>query len=883
MPTWQARVVVHVRQRGLELPSEVVEELATHLEDAWESAHGPGAAVDADVEAFVARTLRRADLAALARRPPPPPVPEPGRAGALSGLGGELRYSLRVLRRAPVFSLAVVLVIGLGIAATSAAFSLVYSSLLAPLPYPDADRLVMVWEHNLPRNRPRNVINPGNFFAWSERSTSIEAAGVFRTDVSNLATPDGTPEELRGMVVQTNVLSLVGARPLAGRLFAEEDGDPAAPRTVVIGEGLWRRRFGGAADTIGRTLTLNGEPTTVIGVLPASFDLLGRRGDYWRPAALPPEARNAFRGRSLMAIARLRPEVSVAGAQQELAAVFEGLVREHPAFNTGWTLNVVPLREQLIGETRPALWTLFAAVVAVLVVACANVAALMLVRAAGRHHELAVKVALGARPVHLARQLMVETLLLVGTGGFVGATLAAALTQAVTATAREAGVVLVTEAGVGAAAVGFAMVLTLITAVVCGVGPALGASRVAANDALREGGRGGVGGRRRLRGWLVAGEVAAAMLLLSGAGLLTRSYLALQQVDPGFTASGVLTARVARLGSAASRTEVAFGTAVVERLRTLPGVTAAAATSFLPLDGNPGIGSSFLLADRPEPPDGERPVANYRPVTPGYFATLAIPLRAGRDFTAADVLDRPRVAIVSESFVRMLSPDVSPIGRRLADSLGETQEIVGVVGDVSLASLDGEARPVIYLPFAQFPAGTLTFVVRTSGDPAALGRSLEATVRAVDPNQPVSDIQPLETVVARSLTRPRLATGALGLFASAALLLAAIGVYGVVAYGVAERRAEFGLRIALGAQPGDVVRLVLRQSLVMIGGGVLAGAALAVPLSQWLRSALYGVSPGDPLTLLAVAALLVAAGTLASYLPARSGTRADPVAALRGD
>ena len=406
-----------------------------------------------------------------------------------------------------------------------------------------------------------------------------------------------------------------------------------------------------------------------------------------------------------MSMAKLRPGVSPAAAQEELAAVFAGLVQEHPDFNTGWTLNVVPLREQLASETRPALWVLFGAVVAVLLIACANVAALLLVRATGRRHEMAVKVSLGARPVHLARQLFLETALLVGAGGALGALLARLLTRVVSTTAREAGVPLVTDGTLGGAALLFAFVATAITAVACGLGPALSARKTSVQDALREGGRGGVGSRQRLRGWLVAGEVAAATLILSGAALLGRSYVALQDVDPGFNPQQVLTARVSRMGEAAQKSEVAFANDVVSRLQTLPGVTAAAATSFLPLDGNPGIGSSFMLADRPEPPPGERPVADYRPVTPGYFATLQIPLRQGRDFSDADVEGRPRVAIVNETFVRLLSPDVSPIGRRLTDSLGETQEIVGVVGDVTLASLNGEFRPAIYLPFAQLPVG----------------------------------------------------------------------------------------------------------------------------------------------------------------------------------
>ena len=881
MHEWQTRVIRHLGIRGVTLPPEVVDELAGHLEDLWD-ARG---VVDGDRDQFADDVLRRADLAALAarRQPAPlPPAPEPASGAGFAGLGREIRHASRLLARAPGFTAAVVIVLALGIGATTAAFAVVHAALLAPLPYPDADRLVMVWEHNLTRGRARNVINPGNFFAWSERSTSIETAGVFSPTVANLADGAGEPEELRGVVLQPQVLTMTGARPLAGRLFVAADADPAAPRTVMIGEGLWRRRFGGA-DVVGRTIRMNGEPATIVGVLPASYALVSFRGDFWRPAALPPEARTSFRGRSLLSIARLRPGLSRAAAQQELAAVFEGLVREHPDFNTGWTLNVVPLREQLTSETRPALWTIFGAVAAVLLIACANVAALLLVRAQGRRHELAVRTALGARPAHLARQVGLETLLLVTAGGVAGVLLARALTAIVSTAARDAGVPLPLDVPLGGPALAFALAATALTALGCGLGPALAARGADVQDALRDGSRGTVGGRQRLRAWLVAGEVAAAMLTLVGAALLGRSYLSLQQVDPGFDTRQVLTARVSRMGADAQASQLRFADDVIRRLRQLPGVTAAAATAFLPLDGALGIGSSFLLADRPAPGPGDRPVADYRPVTPGYFATLRIPLTAGRDFTAADVAERPGVAVVNDAFVRAHSSDVTPLGRRLDDSLGGSQEIVGVVGDVRHAALEDAARPTIYLPIAQRPVGSLTFVIRTAGDPQALGQAVTAAVRDVDPAQPVSDVRALDDVVARSLVRPRVATTALTLFAAAALLLAATGVYGVVAYGVSQRRAEFGVRLALGAEPGDVVRLVLRQSLTMVVTGVLAGAALSVPLSSALGSLLFGVSPGDPLTLAAVAAVLVAAGMAASYLPARRGTRIDPVTALRAE
>lgn len=881
MTDWTSRVTRHLQQRGVVLPDEVVEELATYLEDAWEAR----SADHEDLDGFVSRTMQRADLVALARqrqpRPAAPPAPEPGAGGLLSGLAGECRHTLRGLRRAPVFAAAVVSVLALGIGATTAAFALVYATMLAPLPYADADRLVMVWEQNIPRNRPRNVINPGNYFSWSERSQTLEASGLFTPTVGNLSGDGAAPEELPAMAVQASVLRITGVRPLAGRLLTSADEDPAAPRALLIDEGLGRRRFGGAAEAIGRAVVFNGEPATVVGVLPARFHVAGFTGAVWRPALVTPEARENFRGRSLLALAKLKPGVSRDAAQSELAGLFATLVPEHPEFNTGWTLNVVPVRDQIGISTRPALLTLFAAVAAVLLVACANVAALMLVRASSRRHEMAVRVTLGARPVHLARQLLLEAFLLVGAGGALGAALAVGLTRAVWATAYQAGMVVDAEAQLGAGPLAFALGLTTTTALLCAIGPVLRTRRMSP-DGLRDGGR-GVAGPARGRGWLVAGEVATATLVLSGAALLAQSYLALQDVDPGFTATHVLTARVSRMGQAAQASSTAFAAEVLARVRALPGVTSAAATSFLPLDGQLGIGSSFRLADRPAPAPGQAPVADYRPITPGYFATLQIPVRAGREFTDADVSERPRVAIVNEAFVRQLSPDVSPLGRRLDDSLGESQEIVGVVADIRLSTLGDEARPAIYLPYAQQPIGALTFVIRTTLDPASLGRAVIGAVRDVDPNQPVSDVQALDDVVAASLTRPRVASTALGLFAAAALLLAAIGVYGVVAYGVQLRRGEFGVRLALGAEPRDVVRLVVAQSMRLVGGGVLAGAVLAVPLTGALRSLLYGVAPGDPLTLAAVAALTIAAGFVASYVPARRGSSVDPVTALRAD
>lgn len=881
MTEWEARVRRHLHQRGLELTDAVVEELAAHLEDAWDARHPGARGEDSDPDTFAEQALSRADLPVL---PPPagaplPPAPEPA-GGWFTGVTTELRHVVRGLGRAPVFAVAVALVLGIGLGTTTAAFRIVYAAFLAPLPYADADRLVMVWERNIPRDRPRNVINTGNFFTWSERAQSIEAAGLFTPTVANLGGRDLAPEEVTAMALQASVLGMTGVRPAAGRLLVAEDEQSASPRVVLISSGLWRRRFGGAADAIGRAIAVNGEPATIVGVLPPDFHVAGFHGDLWRPVVITPAARTNFRGRGLMALARLAPGVTEQAAEAELGAIFEGLAADHPDFNTGWTANVVPVREQLAITTRPALLALFASIAAVLAVACANVAALLLVRASARRHELAVRATLGAGPWHLVRQVALECLVLVAAGGAVGVIVAAAVTRAVWATAHEAGVVVASQGGIDAAALGFALGLTALTAVICAIGPIRRA--LVSHGDVRDGGR-SVTGTLRARGLLVASEVAAATLVLAGAGMLARSYLSLQQVDPGFSAERVMTARVSRMGPDAQRTSAAFVRDIVTRLRALPGVTDAAATAFLPLDGQAGIGSSFRMADRPAPAPGEAPVADYRPVTPGYFAALGIRLRAGRDFDDADVDGRPPVAIVNETFVRQLSADVPPLGRRLDDSLDASQEIVGVVDDIALDSLGGQPRPTIYLPHAQFPIGSLTFVARTAQDPAALGRAMEAAIREVDPNQPVSDLRPLDAVVSASLTRPRIASATLALFAAAALLLAAIGVYGVVAYGVQLRRAEFGVRLALGANPGDLVRLVVLQSMWLVAGGAIVGAVLSVPLGSALGSLLYGVAPGDPSTLVLVGTTIVAAGFLASYLPARRGTSVDPTAALRSE
>jgi putative ABC transport system permease protein len=803
----------------------------------------------------------------------------------MSTLFSDIKHGVRVLLSTPMFSISTVLVLALGIGATTAVFGVINALLFAPLPYANADRLVMVWEHNVTRNAARNVINGGNFYAWQERSRSFDELAIFTPMTLNL-TGRGDPEELRSMATSVNLLRFLGAQPIVGRLFAVGEDTPGATRPVILSEGFWRRHFGGDNDALGQTLVLSGSSYVVIGVLPATFELLGQRADVWRPLVLDASERG-FSGRAYLSIGLLKAGVTRDHAQHEMEAIAAGLAREQPEFDAGWTVNLVPLREQLTADARPALLTLFVAAAAVLLIACANLVSLLLARAAARHHELAVRAALGAGASRLVRQLLTETTLLVLTGGVLGVAVAAALQSLFVRTATaQSPLPLLGQIRVDSVVVSFAVLATGITALSCGLWPALAVRRPSLTSTLREGGRGiSGGGHGRLRALLVAAEVAAAVILLAGAGLLIRSFVALQQVDPGFNPSHVLALRVIRPATPGTPEMIARSAAIneeaVERLRQISGVQAAAGTVFLPLAGM-GSATTFWLEDRPHPEPANRPVAEIRPVTSGYFQAIGIPLLVGRDISNSDRADRPLVAVVNETFVRTFFVGDNPLGKRLTYSWdGDiTVEIAGVVGDARLTSLDGQVRPTLYLPNRQRPMVFMNYVVRTIGEPASIAAAAVAVLREIDPSQPIL-IRTLEEVVARSISRPRLTSTAVASFAMIALLLAIIGVYGVVAYGVSQRLPEFGVRLALGARPADILRLVLRQGMIIVGIGVAVGIAVTIPLSRVLRSQLFGVEPGDPVTLTGTAVILIIVAAIACYLPARRGAIVDPMQTLR--
>ncbi|HEX6163182.1 MAG TPA: ABC transporter permease [Vicinamibacterales bacterium] len=804
----------------------------------------------------------------------------------MTSVFSDLKHGFRVLLRTPLFTICTIAALAIGIGATTALFSVVHALLIRPLPYKDADRLVVMWEHNLPRNRPRNVISPANFMAWRERSRSFESMAAFTQNRVTL-TGSGEPQELATLVVSANILDVLGVGPMLGRGFAQGEDIQGAPRVMILSHAAWVRQFGADASVIGRQVTIDGGPVTVLGVMPRGFEIFGLPADVYMTYQLPPQV--PFRGRSLIAIGRLKPGITRDQAQAEMEGVFAQVTSEQPDFNTGWTINLVPLREQLVGDVRLAVLALFGAVGAVLLIACGNIGSLMLTRASGRRRELAIRSAIGAGTGRLLTQLIAESLMLSIAGGVLGVVLAWWLLSGLsTWVGSRLPIPLLSQIAIDPSVLAFAAVVTVVTTLICGLAPAVGATGGSLVTALRDGAPSVSGGRRGriIRQTFVMAEIALALTVLCGAGLLGRSVMELQSVKPGFTAESALSLRVTlpQRSYADSNAQHVFYTRVMDGLKALPQVTSVGGTSFLPLAGV-GPGTSFWRADAPQPPPNERPVVDARPVTPGYFTAMQIPLLAGRDVSDADSQDREPVAVINETFARQIYPGDNPIGRKFMLVLGNEKphEIIGVVGDVKLTTVEGEIRPTAYLSSRQYAFGVMNFVVRTNGDPSRLAPAAVRVVREIDPLLPVSAVRPLEEVFAESIARPRLTAVAMSVFAGAALLLAALGVYGIVAYSVSQRSREFGIRVALGARPSQIIGMVVGQNLRIVALGLAAGLVAAIPATRLLRGLLYQVGPNDPATFVAIGVVLAVVATVASYLPARRGTQVDPVVTLKSE
>jgi putative ABC transport system permease protein len=820
----------------------------------------------------------------------------------------DIRYGFRTLGRAPGFTTVVVIVLALGIGANTAIFTVVNAVLLRSLPYPDSDQLVMLWETN-PRFQigiDTLPVTAGDFVDWKEQNDVFEHVSAFGARRFNL-TGGGEPEQIGGVSVSANFFRLMGLEPTssaqpsgamhAGRAFRDEDEKPGASRVVVISYALWQRRFGGQLDVIGKTLTLDGESYTVIGVAPERFQFPRAREmpyfvgaatqtDLWKPMTLSDDFINKKRSdHQLCVIARLKPGVTSERAQTVMTAIAGRLEESLPDSNQGVGSRVVPLAEQVTGNVKPALLVLMSAVALVLLIACANIANLMLARASARQKEFAIRTALGASRGRIVRQLLTEALLLSLTSALLGTLLSLWGVKAMLSLFGE-NLPRVHEISVDVRVLGFTVAIALLTSVLFGLTPALQASKLNINESLKEGSRGVSGGARhnRVRSALVVAEVALSLVLLIGAGLMIKSLAGLLNVDPGFKSDNTLTMRIALPGSKypTANRQIAFFQEVVHRVEALAGVQSAGLISSAPLSGGVYAGG-FSIEGRTT--DDDSLAADRRMISPEYFNAMGIPLIKGRYFTERDEQTSTGVAIVSESWARRFLPDEDPIAKRIKlggrDSSRPWLSIVGIAGDVRDTAVESDAKPCVYLPYPQFPSSTMSVVVRAGFDPRPLIPAIRDEVWAIDKDQPVTDIKTMDQYVADSVSPRRLNALLLGGFASLALVLASVGIYGVMAYSVTQRVHEIGIRMALGAQKADVLRLVIGQGLTLTLIGMAIGSSAAVALMRTMKSMLFGVSATDPLTYSGVVVLLGGVALLACWLPARRAAKVDPMVALR--
>ena len=808
----------------------------------------------------------------------------------MRGLLQDIRYALRTLSRSPGFSLAAVATLAVGIGANAAIFSLVRGVLLRPLPFAQPERLVSLWEANDAKGWSRMVASPPNYLDWKAQSRSYESMGAF-SETTLVASgrggvERGDSERLDGAAVTAGFFETLGVRPLHGRVFREPETSPGHPAVVVLGHGVWERRFGGDPGVVGRTIRLDGEPYEVVGVMPASFRFPEEAPDFWIPLTFRPDVATQRGAHYLDVVARLKPGSTIESARAEIRAIADRLRRAYPRTNSGYTAGATSLDESLVGAVAPAMKMLLGAVALVTLVACANVANLLLVRGTRRRAEIAIRSALGAGSRRIARQLLTESAVLAAAGAAAGLALAAASLDGIVALA-PASVPRLSEVRLDAGVLAFTAVWTIASVALFGLAPALAALRPGTISALRGFGADAGGSARRVsaRQILVVGQVALALVLAAGAGLLLRSLARLSSVDPGFRTeraqSFSLTLPEARYPDEDARG--AFLDRLLETMRAMPGVRSAGAVFGFPLTGM-SFSSSFRASGAA--PDDNEPSAQLRVASRGYFETMGIPVVAGRGFTGRDRRGAPIAILVSASAARKFFPAGDAIGRRLRFGATMTQtriegEVVGVVGDVRDAELGAGPTPEFYGSLEQVPTDEFHVVVRGDVPPDRLAGSVRAAVAGLDPELAVTDFATLDEVVRRSVSRPRFMVQLLLVFATMALLLCAIGIYGVTAYAVTQRTREIGIRMALGADRAAVRALVLREGLRLAAAGVGLGLAGAFALTRLLRGFLFEIGPGDPVTHVAVALLLGGVALAACAVPARRAARLDPIAALR--
>ncbi len=796
----------------------------------------------------------------------------------------DARFALRSLKQQPLFVLAALLTLGLGIGANVAMFSVVNLALFRALPYPEADRLVL-GRTRWPGGGIGNTVSAPDYYDVRDQATSFQSLSAITPFTRDFTLTGGEAERVRGAWVSPGFFHTLGVAPERGREFRLEESEPGGPQVVLLSHGLWQRRFGGNPGIIGTTLTLDGQPRTVVGVMPAGFRFVVD-ADLWVPMVRGQAFAAARQFHNWLLLGRLRPGVSVTGAQSEVRPIMQHLAEAYPSSNKDKGMVITALRQTMFGsDFRSTLLMLTGAVALVLLIACANVAGLLLARASARRTEIAVRSALGARPARLVGQLLTESAVLAAAAGLLGTLVAVALQRTLVAATP------LTRLGLEAAGLqwqvlAFALGLALATVLLFGLAPALSAVRVDLVENLKEGARSvGAAVRTRFRSALVVGQVALSVMLLIGAGLLLRSFSQLRGADPGFDADHLVTAELSLLGARYPDLEqrVQFYDELLTRVRALPGVAHAALINRLPIR-DPG--GNIAVWDPAHPPaDASQWRLSYaRVVTPGYFETMGIPLRRGRDFQHTDTRDRPPVMIINETMARTLFPGEDPLGRRVAVDEGSQPgyyQVVGVVGDVRIAGLGSDIEMVMYGPYAQTPYSSMRLAVRVAGPGSSIAGPLRAIVHDMDPNVPVAGVATMEDVLSRSVSFTRTVTTALGLFAGVAILLAALGLYGVLAFFVAQRSHEIGVRVALGATAPAVLKLVLRRGVALVGLGLVIGLGGALGGARLIKSMLFQVNTTDPVTFVSVSALFLVVALAACVLPAWHASRVDPVVAFR--
>ena len=861
-----------------EWPDDVAEELRQHLDDQYRDLRAAGASHDDALRAMAD------DVNAVRSR----------RSGLRPELiAADVRYAFRTLRRNPGFAIVVLLTLALGIGANAAIFSVVNGVLLRPLPYRDADRLMVIWG-DLRRPGVNQIpASAGEYLDYRDRSHAFEQVAAYDTVGFNL-TGGGEPERVEGAVVTTTFFALLGASAQAGRTFVAAEDQPGRDDVVVLSHSLWTRRFSANPAIVGQTIPVDGRPAQVVGVMPAAFQFPDRSIEIWKPFLLDAEAvsDNNRGSHGYTALARLKAGFSRQQAQADLTAVTAAFKADHPGnYRNGFGATLRPLHEEIVGDTGRPLMVLLGAVAVVLLIACANVANLLLARAASRRKEIALRTALGASRGRLVRQLMTESVLVSAIGGLIGLGLAAWGVDLLIASAPDS-IPRIQEVGVDLRVACFTALVSLATGLVFGLVPALRASRAPLNDALKEGGRAGGGGVHGLTGRaLVVSEVALSLVLLIAAGLLIHSFTRLQDVAPGFDSSRLLTFRLSLPESRYTTFQKgqSFFDEFFTGLRRTPGVRSVAAINALPFSGLGGS-RSFHIEGREEKRPEDQTEEQLRIVTDGYFAAMGIPILAGREFTERDALNQPRVAAVNDAMAKKHWPHESPIGKRVSFSTNEPEwyEVVGIAGNIKHRALENADRPELYVPyrqplFAGWTVRPMYVVARTSADPASTAAMARHEIARVDRDQPISDVRTMDERIGRSLSSRRFSTVLLALFAGLALTMAAVGIYGIVAYSVTERTHEIGVRVALGAQRRDVMAMVVGQGMTMTIVGAAIGVAASAALARLMSSLLFGVSAVDPATFVAIPLLLVAVALAACYVPARRATRVDPLQSLRAE